>query len=69
LHLAFEYQGMQHYRFLPWFHASPTDFEAQKQRDAEKAARCLAQGVRLIVVPYHARPVGECIQRQLGGLV
>lgn len=65
LRLAFEYQGTQHYRFVPWFHKTPQEFEAQKQRDVEKATLCEAHGVYLLVVPFNKRPVGGFMEKQL----
>lgn len=65
LRLAFEYQGTQHYRFVPWFHKTPQEFEAQKQRDVEKASLCEARGVFLLVVPFNKRPVGGFMKKQL----
>ena len=50
LRLALEYQGPQHRVYLPMYHKTPADFEAQQERDAWKVRRCREQGVDLIVV-------------------
>ncbi len=47
LHLAFEYQGRQHYEFT--FHGTP---EAQQLRDQAKRAACVMAGITLIEIPY-----------------
>jgi hypothetical protein len=52
LKLAFEYNGVQHYKFSPIFHASPNDFRDQEQRDRDKRRMCAAAGVTLIEIPY-----------------
>lgn len=49
--LAFEHDGVQHAEFTPRFHATPADFEAQKERDARKDELCVAHGIRLIRIP------------------
>jgi hypothetical protein len=52
LNLAVEYNGIQHYKFVPRFHRSPQDLEGQKYRDNFKAQKCKELGINLIVVPY-----------------
>lgn len=53
LRLAVEYNGRQHYEYVPYFHATPEAFEALKERDATKARLCYENGVHLIVVPHY----------------
>ena len=50
--VAFEYQGRQHYMRVAHFQRTDAAFESQLRRDRETAARCLANGVRLIIIPY-----------------
>jgi hypothetical protein len=53
LRLAFEYQGVQHYEFVPFFHeGDPERLEKQKQRDRRKREMCFEQWVTLVEVPY-----------------
>jgi len=52
LKLAFEYQGMQHYEFIPFWHKTPEDFENQKKRDEQKRKECHKANIVLIEVPY-----------------
>jgi len=48
LHLAFEYQGVQHYEQLPVYGT----LGERVARDADKSAQCKAQGISLIEVPF-----------------
>jgi hypothetical protein len=50
--LALEYQGEQHYRYIPFFHRTPTAFEEQRERDNRKRLLCKQKGVELIHIPY-----------------
>lgn len=52
LKMAFEYQGQQHYRYMPHLHKSRQNFEKSCERDACKVAWCSSSGIRLIVIPY-----------------
>jgi len=52
LRLAVEYQGEQHYKFIPFFHKSKEAFYNQKYRDELKRLRCRELGITLIEVPY-----------------
>lgn len=50
--LAIEYQGAQHYEFIPgFFHDSDEDFLRQVERDRWKADRTAARGILLLAVP------------------
>lgn len=51
LKLAFEYNGIQHYKYSPYFHKSMQDFVAQKKRDKDKEVLCRANGITLITIP------------------
>lgn len=52
LKLAFEYNGKQHYKRLPFFQKSRGVFERLQRSDKTKRELCLVNGVTLIVVPY-----------------
>ena len=52
LKLAFEYQGVQHYKYSPRFHKSEKDFADQLKRDQDKRAMCAKAGVKVIEIPY-----------------
>lgn len=52
LNLAVEYNGAQHYKYIPFFHKSKEVFYNQKYRDDMKVRLCREKGVNLISVPY-----------------
>lgn len=52
LKLALEYNGVQHYKFTPYFHKNKEAFLNQKYRDEMKRVKCREHGVALIEVPY-----------------
>ncbi len=53
LSLAFEYQGLQHYKYIPFFHRTgEMDLKELQQRDVLKRERCAKAGVTLIEIPY-----------------
>jgi hypothetical protein len=51
LKIAFEYQGLQHTEYIPFFHGSIEAFESQKTRDRIKRTLCKKNRVRLMIVP------------------
>lgn len=54
LNISFEYNGIQHYKYIPFFHRNGIeDFKKQRQRDMRKYAICTLYDVRLILIPYH----------------
>jgi|UniRef100_A0A6C0H3T4 hypothetical protein len=52
LRIAVEYNGVQHYRFIPFFHKNKEAFLNQKYRDDMKRRICKENGILLIEVPY-----------------
>jgi hypothetical protein len=50
LHMAFEYNGIQHYQEVEFF--SSRSLEKQRIFDNAKAKSCMEHGVKLIVIPY-----------------
>ena len=52
LKLAVEYNGIQHYKYIPYFHKSKEAFQNQKYRDYMKRELCEKNGITLIEVPY-----------------
>jgi hypothetical protein len=53
LNLACEYNGRQHYEYVPFLHGNNrANFQNQMYRDKEKKILCRKNGVRLITVPY-----------------
>jgi len=52
LNLAFEYQGVQHYRPVRKFKLDVERLKHIQERDALKASVCAAKGVTLLPIPY-----------------
>ncbi|MDB4726515.1 hypothetical protein OAF54_03670 [bacterium] len=52
LKLGVEYNGRQHYEYVPFFHRNKDAFYNQKYRDELKRIYCKENGIKLIEVPY-----------------
>lgn len=52
LKLAFEYDGIQHYKFIEYFHKSEEDFKKQQEHDTLKNKLCEQNNIKLIRIPY-----------------
>jgi hypothetical protein len=52
LKLAVEYNGRQHYEYVPYFHKNKEAFYNQKYRDELKRIYCKKFGICLIEIPY-----------------
>jgi hypothetical protein len=52
LKIACEYNGIQHYKFTPYFHKNKDAFQNQKYRDYMKRDLCMKNNITLIEVPY-----------------
>lgn len=53
LNLALEYNGKQHYKYVPIFHKGDKNaYKSQKERDELKKKICTLRNITLIVVPY-----------------
>jgi hypothetical protein len=50
--LAVEYNGVQHEKFVPYFHKNKEAFLNQKYRDLLKKKLCEENGINLITVPH-----------------
>jgi len=55
LRLAVEYNGIQHYKYVPFFHKNKEAFLNQKYRDYMKRQLCKENRVTLIEVPYDVK--------------
>ena len=55
LRLAVEYNGIQHYKYVPYFHRNNDHFLTQKYRDDMKRRLCNENKVNLIEVPYSVK--------------
>jgi hypothetical protein len=65
LNIAFEYNGIQHYEYSPFYHKeNKANFEKQRLRDAKKIEYCIKNKIHLIVIPYTAKSnleLADCI--------
>lgn len=61
LKLGFEYNGEQHYQFIPAFHETEKDFREQQKRDKEKNKIAKERGIRLITIKYDEELTKELI--------
>lgn len=52
LDIAIEYQGAQHYSYVPYFYKNRSDYLKAKERDRRKISYCLAHKVKLYCIPY-----------------
>lgn len=55
LRLGIEYNGVQHYKYTPFFHKNKESFYNQKYRDELKRRMCRDNKVVLIEVPYDVK--------------
>ncbi len=53
LNLAFEFNGIQHYEYVHFFHRTEKNFQDQQCRDSIKLLLCEQLGIKLIVIPYN----------------
>lgn len=62
LKLAIEYNGKQHYKYVPLYHKTYDDFKSQIYRDNFKKQKSKEMNISLIIIPYnfphieHSRP-------------
>lgn len=60
LNLAIEYNGKQHYDYIPHFHRNgQIDLIKQQERDNLKAELCKENNIYLIVVPYWIEDIDD----------
>ena len=52
LKLAFEYQGIQNYKFTNHFHRTKEIFKKNQERYKFKYKKCVELGIILILIPY-----------------
>ncbi len=68
LRLAVEYNGQQHYKYVPYFHSSHEAFRNQQYRDEIKRRICQDNGITLIEVPYtiKTKDIASYLVNELG---
>lgn len=65
LNLAVEYNGEQHYKFIPYFHKTRDAFYNQQYRDRIKRDICKEKGIVLIEVPYTVTNIEQFLENEL----
>ncbi len=69
LQLAFEFNGIQHYKYVWFFHKTQKKFRDQQRRDRIKLHLCQQLDIQLIVIPYnHADQLESFIKTELTNL-
>jgi hypothetical protein len=69
IRVAFEYQGIQHYQFVPHFHRrGRLDLARQRARDRLKAELCIYDEIVLIVVPHYLKDIEGFVRSELESL-
>ena len=68
LKLGIEYNGIQHYEFVSYFHKTIEKFYKLVEDDKLKAELCKKNNINLIVVPYTCIDIKEFIKKQLDDL-
>ena len=69
LKIAIEYNGEQHYNYIPYFHKTKDTFYNVKYRDDMKKRLCRENGVRLIVVPYNVGNIRSYLETELQKMI
>lgn len=70
LRLGVEYNGVQHYKYVPYFHKTRDAFRNQQYRDYMKRDLCRKNGINLIEVPHTVSitEIGPYLVRELNRL-
>lgn len=55
LNLAFEYDGIQHYKFIKYFHKTKEEFHKRKGMDNIKNDLCIKNNITLLRIPYYIK--------------
>ena len=53
--IIFEYDGVQHFRFNPYFHKTEEKFDSQIHSDKEKNLFCKNNNIKLVRIPYTSK--------------
>jgi hypothetical protein len=70
LKMGLEYQGVQHYKYTPYFHKKYEDFLSQMERDKWKKAKLKELNIKLIEIPYTVKfedlekYIKECLNKE-----
>ena len=65
LNLAFEYNGVQHYEYVPFFHNNnEVNLNKQKRNDEIKKQLSHENGIYLIIIPYYIEDIRTFIEHE-----
>ncbi|MED3554088.1 hypothetical protein [Cytobacillus praedii] len=59
---AFEYNGIQHYEYVEFFHRTQQEFKRRIETDVHKLNLCKEKGINLIIIPYTITTDSDLIQ-------
>ena len=65
LNTVIEYNGRQHYEFIPYFHKSIEEFESDKKRDELKKKLLNDNNIKVISIPYYEKLTIEYLKKLL----
>lgn len=51
--VGIEFNGLQHYKYIEFFHKSVDGFKKYQERDKKKQEYCKEHNIELIVIPYY----------------
>ncbi|WP_286230583.1 zinc-ribbon domain-containing protein [Neobacillus mesonae] len=52
LNIAFEFRGIQHYEYVPYFHKTKKRFRELMKRNRDKQDLCEQKKIKLLIIPY-----------------
>lgn len=67
--ILIEYNGIQHYEFVPFFHKTISSFEEQQKRDEHKKQLAIDNNFEIIVFKYTEPIVKSHVSNRLRGKV
>ena len=65
LRLGCEYDGEQHFKFLPIFHQTQEEFLESQERDRRKEELCVQQGISLVRIKYNEKFTKELLKKKI----
>lgn len=63
--LAIEYNGIQHYKYIPYFHTKNNTLEYQQYKDKIKYDYCKKNKIKLIIISYKDNIIKENLTKLL----
>lgn len=69
LNIAIEFDGIQHFERVQFFHPTEKDFAEQQERDARKDAICEELHINLVRIPYYSELDSETLLAQINNSI